>query len=423
MNKTANEQAFLLKVGMENLSMEEFIKIAEQESQSFREGLKTAMLEEGVSAATVEGLFKEAEEILSQYLQELEKNAGLGGLLASTLNKTFRGLKQPLLEGVAQTRGFMPGPTSLLGAERGVNQMIRKVAPGLPTTGEALGEVHRGGLRMGLGNLIAEKTPFTGLGNRLQLSGEKAMGRQATRVNDRIFREKYNTNAQQFAQDSRRASGPNATTQKAMEQAAKAKPSARNDMAGAVPAKSITQASRAAQKTLANPTRAAGIGAASGGRLRGAMGGALTGGALLGPAGFVGGGLMGSGLASGGTLSTLAGGAILGNKLLGGVGTPKPPAPELTDGLPADRNRVIPFARNNWAGGIGGALLASMLGREMGLSGPLSWILPLLGGVAGYKMLPGMINNWKDPRGFGANAIPQVQRPANVENFGYATRS
>jgi hypothetical protein len=46
-------------------------------------------------------------------------------------------------------------------------------------------------------------------------------------------------------------------------------------------------------------------------------------------------------------------------------------------------------------------------------------LLPLLGGVAGYRGLPGMMNSWQDPKGMGVNAVPQIQRLGNQDRFGY----
>jgi hypothetical protein len=140
---------------------------------------------------------------------------------------------------------------------------------------------------------------------------------------------------------------------------------------------------------------------------------------MAGPVGMIGGGLAGAGLASGSALPIAAGGGLLATKMLGGGSKP---AVDGT-GAPQDRNRVLPFMNNNWAGGLGGALLASIIGREMGLQGPLSWLLPILGGVAGYKMFPGLMNSWSDPKGVGANSVPQIQRAGNAENFGYRTQA
>ena len=86
-----------------------------------------------------------------------------------------------------------------------------------------------------------------------------------------------------------------------------------------------------------------------------------------------------------------------------------PPAvqpPRLDDtGLPADRHRVLPFMGNNLLGAAGGALLGSLVGNEMGLEGPASWLAPVLGGVAGHQYFPHMLNRWKDSYGEGVNKI------------------
>ena len=70
-----------------------------------------------------------------------------------------------------------------------------------------------------------------------------------------------------------------------------------------------------------------------------------------------------------------------------------------------DRHRIVPFMNNRATGAIGGALLASLIANHSGYSGPLSWLIPILGGVAGYHYLPQMMNKWKDPYGVGENAI------------------
>ena len=74
---------------------------------------------------------------------------------------------------------------------------------------------------------------------------------------------------------------------------------------------------------------------------------------------------------------------------------------------------------NNWTGAAGGALLGSVIGNELGLDGPASWLLPLLGGAAGYNYLPQMMNSYKDPAGYGANSVPEIQRAGNASSFGY----
>lgn len=138
-----------------------------------------------------------------------------------------------------------------------------------------------------------------------------------------------------------------------------------------------------------------------------------------GPGGMLAGGLAGAGLGlATGTLGTggaaLAGGGLAaagaygGYKALTGKGSQ-------TDqyGEPTDRNRAVPFMKNNWAGGIGGALLGMLIANEMGASGPMAMLAPVIGGVAGYKYLPQMMNRWKDPYGVGANSISSGAAQAN----------
>lgn len=175
-------------------------------------------------------------------------------------------------------------------------------------------------------------------------------------------------------------------------------------------------ASAAQYNTYMNPAAASGGTAAPGhfrftpgkGLSRG-FGGAMLG-SMFGPMGTALGG--GIGLATG-TLGTggaaLAGGAglaglgYLGAKGLGALGGSSPTTD--TSGLPADRNRAVPFMSNSASGGIGGALLGSLIANEMGLQGPASWILPLIGGVAGHRFLPQMMNRQRDPYGTGVNQI------------------
>jgi hypothetical protein len=346
----------------------------------------------------------------------------------STLNMGMRGLKQPILEGVAKGRGFFgAGPQNLMTADKAVNKMIRGVAPGLPTSGKALDQVHRGSLRMGLGNLLSEKTPFGGVGEMLTRSGERAMGRQATNVNTRAFQDKFNQTAKSMVQESRQAGGVTPGTMKEMERFKNLRPGNKNMVPGAVSANAMEQAKAQAAMGIKSPNSMKPLATGGTGHVRftpgrglgrGLIGAGL--GTMIG--GPVGGLLGGAGGLATGTLGTggtaLAAGGLYGaSKLLGGGAPQTDPT-----GLPQDRNRVLPFMSNNWAGGIGGALLASIIGREMGLQGPLSWLLPALGGVAGYKMLPGLINSWSDPKGVGANSIPEIQRGGNAATFGYRTQ-
>lgn len=129
------------------------------------------------------------------------------------------------------------------------------------------------------------------------------------------------------------------------------------------------------------------------GGLAGGVPGALAGGLFTGLGGTMGYGkatLLGGG--------ALAAGTYMGAKGLGDSGN------DIT-GNPASRNRALPFAPNKVTGGIGGALLGSLLANEMGMSGHAAWMMPVLGGLAGYHHLPNMMDKWKDPYGYGANTM------------------
>ena len=71
-----------------------------------------------------------------------------------------------------------------------------------------------------------------------------------------------------------------------------------------------------------------------------------------------------------------------------------------------DRHQIIPGMGNQFIGAAGGALLSALLGGQLGLKGPAAWLVPLLGGAAGYHYLPKLMNMWKDAPGTGVNATP-----------------
>jgi hypothetical protein len=82
-----------------------------------------------------------------------------------------------------------------------------------------------------------------------------------------------------------------------------------------------------------------------------------------------------------------------------------------------DRNRAVPFMKNKWAGGVGGALLGLLIANEMQRNGMGNYgmIMPILGGVLGYNYLPGMMNRWKDPYGVGANSVQPGAAASNSQ--------
>lgn len=328
------------------------------------------------------------------------------------------------MENVAKSRGFS-----------GADDLLGNLAPGAVKMGplpqgatHILPEVQRGTLRMGAGSVLENIPGFKNIGNKLQNWGENAARNQAQRLNaDDLVRDLNNT-SNIMKQEARSAGGVSGATMRKMEGFKNMAPGPMNDVAGAVPAGTVSKVQSIAERNLANPgVGAKMMGSPNPGHFRftpgkglgrGLMGAGL-GGMALGPAGAALGGLGGLATGTFGTGGAALGAGALGlygaNKMLGGGGA------GTTDetGLPRDRNRMLPFMGNNWTGALGGALLASIIARQMGISGPMGWLLPLLGGVAGYKFLPGMVNSWSDRPGTGVNAVPQIQRQGNAETFGY----
>jgi hypothetical protein len=155
------------------------------------------------------------------------------------------------------------------------------------------------------------------------------------------------------------------------------------------------------------------------------VGGAI--GAPLGIPGMLGGAAIGGGVGalSGavGTIPTLALGAAgavgyggyRAMKGMFGGGSGGAQAQQNLDitGAPVDRNRAVPMMSNHFAGTVGGALLAALIANRMGLEGPASWLVPILGGITGYNYFPDMMNRWKDPYGYGANSVNPMDAAYN----------
>jgi hypothetical protein len=105
-----------------------------------------------------------------------------------------------------------------------------------------------------------------------------------------------------------------------------------------------------------------------------------------------------------------------GQKMLNSLGLGDASPSGDSSGLRGDRHRVVPFMSNKATGAIGGALLAMLIAREMGLEGGAGLIAPILGGIAGYNYLPEMMNKWKDPYGSGANRMNPFAAAYNRAN-------
>lgn len=134
----------------------------------------------------------------------------------------------------------------------------------------------------------------------------------------------------------------------------------------------------------------------------GALGGSLLGAPFGVP--FIGAGLGAGVNAIGKRNSLLAAGALGAYGLHSSIA--KNNTQDIT-GAPVDRNRLVPYVKNNWAGGIGGALLGALIAGEMSRTGRGNFgiLLPILGGIAGWHYLPEIMNKWKDPYGEGVNSI------------------
>ena len=91
---------------------------------------------------------------------------------------------------------------------------------------------------------------------------------------------------------------------------------------------------------------------------------------------------------------------------------------DLTSSLTSedDRHQIIPGVGNQYLGAAGGALLSALMGGQMGLTGPASWLVPLLGGAAGYHYLPKLMNMWKDQPGAGTKKVSDSASAFNKNN-------
>jgi hypothetical protein len=107
------------------------------------------------------------------------------------------------------------------------------------------------------------------------------------------------------------------------------------------------------------------------------------------------------------------GAAGLGAKALGSSGIPQNVASGTFDGVkqniggqtPSDD--FIPGISNGITGSVGGALLASMLAKNYGLTGMPGLAAMLLGGYGGYKYLPQLLSSLKNGNGFNSSNTNQ----------------
>lgn len=166
----------------------------------------------------------------------------------------------------------------------------------------------------------------------------------------------------------------------------------------------IGRGSRAAAGAAGNAAGRAGTAAMRG--LNHGLWGSTIGGLVGGVPGMLAGGL--GGLAGGtlgyGKAGLLGGGALAAGTYYGAKNMFGDSGRDTT-GLAANRNRALPIASNKLTGTVGGALLGSLLANEMGMSGSSAWLMPVLGALAGHHHLPMLMDKYKDPYGYGVNAI------------------
>jgi len=427
LSKEAKEKEFLALWGGKYASISDLQHALIEESRGFRDGLKAAMLSEGVEETVVDGIFKEAEVQFTEIMQGgLAKEAGIGSALKSFGKGTAKLFSTGgKLEANALRRGF----TS-------TDDYLKSLAPGISQadTGlEALGklpDLNAGATRIYLGDKLTD-IGMPGFGRWMGDKGKNALRTQATDLADKAYATQANDLIRKVQTEAESASGVAAATRQALGKM-KTRQIPNTQAVGAAKQDTIQQGIDAAEQAIKDPLGVKSIKSQSASRnwvgggnghvrfnpakggkraLIGAGLGTLIGGPVGGIIGGVGGGLTGT-LGTGGTL--LAGATAYGaNKYLNPG--PKPGSYEAG----ADRNRVLPFMSNQWTGGLGGALLGSILANELGLEGVPAWLLPLLGGVAGYNYLPDMVNNFKDPLGYGNNAVPMSHQAGNLRTFGY----
>lgn len=90
--------------------------------------------------------------------------------------------------------------------------------------------------------------------------------------------------------------------------------------------------------------------------------------------------------------------------------TQMPSATEPRNDLPGTQpsekaHSILGGIPNKYSGALGGGLFALLGANMLGLKGPMKWMLPVLGGAAGYKFFPHIMNLAKDRMGEGVNRM------------------
>ena len=444
MNFLSNIRKHLVKQGAPDsvlkstVSMEAFQKAAEEESSQFCKAFTEELTKAGYDKSFGEGILREAQDRLEKVAGEFE------GIV-----NAFRETNPARL---AQSARFVRGPgeavggglRKIFGLGRTADQAM-SLGPGIAP--EVAGRVQSGAIRQRFGSLLSGidsnswvpgARQIRDWGAGISASGENAGLAQGQRLTGKMLGQAVDdstSSIHNFRQT--HGFGENVNAQpvqadyNALDAVAKAKVesgpagSIDNNVAQKIQDKTTGALEQDAQGQAMSPTRAsasykAGPGGGGSGlgsfipRFtpgRGVVGAGIGGLALspLGPVAATIGAGIGGAAGTFGALPTAiglgAGAAVGGHKLFksltGGPGN----EPDIT-GAPADRNRILPFAGNQWVGAAGGYMLAHAIATELGVSGPAAMILALLGGAAGYKFLPSMVNQYSDPRGYGVNKTP-----------------
>jgi hypothetical protein len=437
-------------------SLESFKAAAEAEARHFWEGFESELKKSGADDAFIEGVKKEASEInIAEMLsgENLDKSASAGSFLRMALNPTL--WRNP----GAQLKGIGAG---LASGSKGVQKFVKDLSatPGAAMTNRAGDAVlhsttpkHIPGSRTksyadAYEAALGAKMPTPKAQSAIDRGRDAAISQGTStlrRGGDNAFQQEVHN----LSREARQAGNPGQAARDALDRMGKGDftdvagrmnvdPTDMNRFKG-MTADELRRANIPSEGTLGAAQRYGQDAAASGFNMSGlktpkfnpevatgrpignqwfrfSPGRAATyggmgalGGSMLGPAGAALGGLGGAAVGGLGL-----GGAALGAGALGAGGTymagrglglwGKDKSTDIT-GAPTDRNRAIPMLKNNWTGGVGGLVLASLLSQQLGLQGPAAWIVPLLGGVLGYNYFPQMMNRWKDPYGFGANSV------------------
>lgn len=393
-------------------SLEDLDKIAYEDAKQYQEGFKQAALEGGYTEQFVQGVMKEASEMLEK--QAIPFVAPLSRMLA----KGMRGA------GATQAAERMLSRGQQLGPGAGRYMM-----------GRAMNAIHPSG---SMGNELMQSASDAWLKNRgvnQALQNRWAVediGKNNWR-NATSWGQAWDRHLNEFK------TNPNAKTQEALKahyDAGMSNPAIKPHIEQMGPFENILSNPNGAHQV--GPAASAGAqeaGRAASNEVAGASGqgtwgrglnhgltGATIGSFLPVPGGALAGGAIGAlggrygyknlGL---GTAALGAGGLLAGKHMFGGSSQDQ-------YGAPANRNRVIPGVNNSLLGGGVGLAMGGLLAKQMGMEGAGALPLMMLGAYGGYKGFPELVNKFHDPQGVGANMSPYQQMQSGLGDYRFVPR-